>query len=145
MSRHVVATVDEIPPGSRKIVQVAGRTIGIFNLGGEYFALKNSCPHQGGQLCLGPVSGFTTSTGPGDYRYERHGEFLRCPWHGWEFDIRTGQSWFNPRRVRVRRYEVTVAEGEEVADEDPPDREKGPYVAETYPVSVDQRYVVVEV
>ncbi len=145
MSQYVVATVDEIPPGSRKIVEVAGRTIGIFNLGGEFFALKNSCPHQGGELCLGPVSGFTTSTGPGDYQYARHGEFLRCPWHGWEFDIRTGQSWFNPRRVRVRRYEVTVSEGEEVTHEDPPDREKGPYVAETYPVSVDQRYLVVEV
>ncbi len=144
MSRHVVATVDEIPPGSRKIVQVAGRTIGIFNLGGEFFALKNSCPHQGGELCLGPVSGFTTSTGPGDYQYERHGEFLRCPWHGWEFDIRTGQSWFNPRRVRVRRYEVTVSDGEDATQEEPPDREKGPYVAETYPVSVDRRYVVVE-
>ena len=144
MSRYVVATVDEVPPGSRKIVEVAGRTIGIFNLGGEFFALKNSCPHQGGELCLGPVSGLTTSTGPGDYQYERHGEFLRCPWHGWEFDIRTGQSWFNPGRVRVRRYEVTVSEGEEVMRDVPPDREQGPYVAETYPVSVDQRHLVVE-
>ncbi len=144
MRRHVVATVDEIPAGSRKIVEIDGRSIGIFNINGEFFALKNSCPHQGGELCLGPVSGFVTSSGPGDYKYERHGEFVRCPWHGWEFDIRTGQSWFDPRRTRVRRYEVTVAPGEEVTDGQE-GRQRGPYFAETYPVSVEQEYVVVEV
>lgn len=144
MSRYVVATVDEIPPGGRKIIEVAGRSIGIFNLGGEFFALRNSCPHQGGELCLGPVSAFVTSSGPGDYQYDRHGEVVRCPWHGWEFDIRTGQSWFDPRRLRVRRYAVTVAPGEEVADQHRLDREQGPYVAETYLVSVDQQYLVVE-
>lgn len=144
MSRYVVATVDEILPGERKIVEVAGRTIGIFNLDGEFFALRNSCPHQGGELCLGPISGLATSSGPGDYQYERHGEMVRCPWHGWEFDIRTGQSWFDPRRMRVRRYDVTVSAGEEVANDETSGHDKGPYVAETYPVSVDQQYLVVE-
>ncbi|HEV8638476.1 MAG TPA: Rieske 2Fe-2S domain-containing protein, partial [Chloroflexota bacterium] len=48
--KHVVAAVDEIPPGGRKIVEVAGRSIGVFNLGGEFFALRNRCPHQGGPL-----------------------------------------------------------------------------------------------
>ena len=51
MARHVVATVEEIPPGQRKIVEVAGRSIGIFNVSGEFFALRNRCPHQGGPLC----------------------------------------------------------------------------------------------
>ena len=53
MARHVVARVDEIPPGERKIVEVAGRSIGVFNVGGEFFALRNRCPHQGGPLCEG--------------------------------------------------------------------------------------------
>ena len=108
MSKHVVGTVDEIPPGGRKIVEVAGRSIGVFNVAGEFFALRNRCPHQGGPLCRGSVSGFVSSTGPGEYVYDRHGEILRCPWHGWEFDVRTGQSWFNPEKQRVRRYPVTV-------------------------------------
>src|SRR5262245_39775127 len=57
MAKYVVATTAEIPPGGRKIVEVAGRSIGIFNAGGEFFALRNRCPHQGGPLCEGGLSG----------------------------------------------------------------------------------------
>ncbi len=143
MPRYVVATVAEIPPGERKIVEVAGRSIGIFNLDGEYFALRNRCPHQGGPLCLGKQSGFVRSAGPGDYQYSRQGEILKCPWHGWEFDIRTGQSWFDPAKVRVRQYEVVVTEG--AALEPPiPGLEPGPYLAETYPVTVEEHYLVLD-
>jgi nitrite reductase/ring-hydroxylating ferredoxin subunit len=145
VSKHIVATVDEIPPGGRKIVEVAGRSIGVFNLNGEYFALRNRCPHQGGELCRGPITGFLTASGPGDYQVERPGEFLRCPWHGWEFDIRTGQSWFDPRQTRVRRYNAFVSAGDEVARQQSGEREKGPYLTETYTVSIDHEYVVVEV
>ena len=53
------ATVDEIPPGGRKIVEVAGRTIGVFNVDGEFFALLNRCPHQGGPLCTGNTLGLS--------------------------------------------------------------------------------------
>lgn len=141
--KHIVATVEEMPPGSRKIVEVAGRSIGVFNLNGEFFALRNRCPHQGGPLCLGAVTGRIESSVPGDYCYSRPGEFLRCPWHGWEFDIRTGQSWFDPAGVRVRRYEVTVAASVTLAAE-ARTVERGPYVAETYPVTVERRYVMVE-
>src|SRR4051794_21968623 len=146
--KHFVATLDEMPPGRHKIVEVAGRSIGVFNVNGEFFALRNSCPHQGGPLCTGRVSGFVISETPGEYSYSRQGEILRCPWHGWEFDIRTGQSWFDPTRVRVRRYEVTVEPSPAVATDDPspaPGLERGPYVAETYDVTVEQRNVVVEI
>jgi nitrite reductase/ring-hydroxylating ferredoxin subunit len=142
MPKHVVATVDEIPPGARKIVEVAGRSIGVFNVDGAFFALRNRCPHQGGPLCRGTISGFVSAAKPGEYRISRRGEILRCPWHGWEFDVTTGQSWFDPSKVRVRRYEVTV---EPEADAPLQDVEKGPYVAETYPVSVERQYVLVEV
>jgi nitrite reductase/ring-hydroxylating ferredoxin subunit len=148
MGRYVVASVEEIPEGERKIVEIAGRSIGVFNVNGEYFALRNRCPHQGGPLCSGPVGGFFSSTGPGDYRLTRRGEILRCPWHGWEFDIRTGQSWFDPKRVRVRSYDVSLepvqAEGDPATSHSQ-ELEKGPYVAETYPVGIDQQHVVVEV
>ena len=146
MARYVVGTVDEIPPGQRKIVEVDGRSIGVFNVGGEFFALLNRCPHQGGPLCSGRLSGFLRSTEPGQYIYSRPGEILRCPWHGWEFDIRTGQSWFDPAQVRVRSYDVAVAPGAalQVADPAMQGLEKGPYVAETYPVLVEQQYVILD-
>lgn len=137
MSRHVVAKADELEPGMSKLVTVNGREIGLFNVKGEFYALANRCPHQGGPMCKGRVGGLVLSDGPGEYRVVRPGEFLKCPWHGWEFDIRTGQSWCDPKSMKVRAFEVTVAPGEELV--------KGPYIAETFPVSIEENYLVVEV
>ena len=134
MARHVVGTVAELPPGSRKIVDVEGRSIGVFNVDGNFYALRNSCPHQAAPLCRGSIKGMTTSTGPGQDQYVREGEILRCPWHGWEFDLTNGRSIFNPHKVRVKSYEVTV---EAPDDEDPS--------IETYPVTVEQEVVVLHV
>ena len=136
MSKHIVAAVAEIPPGGRKIVTVRGRELGVFNLGGEFFALINRCPHQGAGLCTGELVSRLVSDGPGDYRLARRGEMIRCPWHCWEFDIRTGQSWCDPDSVQARMYAVSVEPGEDLA--------KGPLMAETVPVLVEQDYVVVE-
>jgi nitrite reductase/ring-hydroxylating ferredoxin subunit len=137
MSKHVVAKVSEVPPGGRKLVTVRGRPIAIFNLGGTFYGLLNRCPHQGGSLCDGILTGLIESDEPGTYRYSRAGEIIRCPWHGWEFDIRTGQSWCEPEKIQVRNYKIEVAPGQRVI--------QGPYVAETVPVSVEEEYVVVDV
>ena len=67
MTRYIVATVEEIPPGGRKLVEVAGRSIGVFNLDGVFFALRNRCPHQGGPLCSGPLGGLIVASSPGVY------------------------------------------------------------------------------
>ena len=77
MGKHVVATVGDIPPGARKVVTIANRAIVVFNVGGEFFALRNACPHQGGPLCQGVLSGFAVPGAPGEYRYVREGEILR--------------------------------------------------------------------
>ena len=141
MAKHIVATVDEIPPGERKIVEIGGRSLGVFNIKGEFYALRNICPHQGGPLCQGRLTGFVMADKPGgEYRYERRGEILRCPWHGWEYDVTTGQSWVDPASVRTRRYEVEVAPGDAL----PHGYQPGPYTAETFEVSLDHQYVVVE-
>jgi 3-phenylpropionate/trans-cinnamate dioxygenase ferredoxin subunit len=136
VKRQVVARALDVAPGQCKIVNVNGREIGVFNLNGEYFALANRCPHEGGPLCQGHIIPLIQSDGPGQYRLTRHKEFLRCPWHGWEFEIRTGQSWCDPKSTRARQFEVKVESGETLA--------KGPYVAETFPVSVEEDYLVVE-
>jgi nitrite reductase/ring-hydroxylating ferredoxin subunit len=153
MAKHTVALIGEIPPGGRKIVEIAGRSIGVFNVNGDFFALRNRCPHQGAELCRGTICGFVASASPGEYTITRNGEVLRCPWHGWEFDIRSGQSCFDPSKVRVRRYEVSIEEIADYANEPPASPEttgaqglqKGPYQAETYAVSIEQRTIVVDV
>jgi 3-phenylpropionate/trans-cinnamate dioxygenase ferredoxin subunit len=151
MARYVVAEAGEIPPGGRKIVEVAGRSLGIFNVNGEYFALRNRCPHQGAPLCEGRLWGALTADRPGEFHYSRPGEILACLWHGWEFDLRTGQSWCDPVRLRVRPYAVSVESGTDLQPREPdpdapaPGMVKGPYVVETYPVSAEGQYLVVEI
>ena len=132
MGRHVVARVSELPPGERRIVEVEGRSIGVFNVHGEFYALRNTCPHQGAPLCMGDVKGTALPSRPGEYRWECEGEILRCPWHGWEFDLKTGRSIFNPHKMRVRSYEVSVAAGVGGDDER----------VETFPLSVEDGVVV---
>jgi 3-phenylpropionate/trans-cinnamate dioxygenase ferredoxin subunit len=87
----VVARAEEIPPGERKIVEVGGRSIGVFNIAGRYYALRNRCPHQGGPLCTGLQFGELRSERPGEYEYSAPGEVIRCPWHGWERQRRPGR------------------------------------------------------
>ena len=136
MASHIVATVDQIPPGQRKLVEAGGRAIVVYNLGGEFFALNNRCPHRGGSLADGIQTGLVESTAPGQYSYSRPGEMVKCPWHGWEFDIRTGKSWCDPSRLRIRQYPVAVRAGTRLME--------GPYVAESFPVRLEDNYIVVE-
>src|SRR6202012_5253386 len=136
MTRHIVATVDEIAPGTCKIVTVKGREIGVFHVNNEFFALINRCPHQGAQLCRGVLLSKLESPGPGEYSLTRQGEMLRCPWHCWEFDIRTGQSLCDPNSVQARAFDVAVEPGKTLVE--------GPFVAESVQVSVEESYIIVE-
>ncbi|MBI1299816.1 Rieske 2Fe-2S domain-containing protein [bacterium] len=131
MPKQTVCKVSELPVGERRIVDVKGRSIGVFNVHGEYYAIRNLCPHEGAPLCRGIVTGTTLPSQPGEYIWAKDGEIVRCPWHGWEFDITTGQSVFNPHKMRVKKYTVTV---EPVAEDES---------VETFPVTVEDGWVVV--
>jgi nitrite reductase/ring-hydroxylating ferredoxin subunit len=129
----------EVPVGTVKIVELAGRSIGVFNAHGVFYALRNRCPHNGGPLCSGRILGLASSDTPGEYVYERQGEIVRCAWHGWEFDITNGRSVFDPFTTRVRSYPVEIERtryGNSQNDD-------GTLQAETYPVEVDEDVVVV--
>ena len=131
MGRHIVGTVGEIPAGGRKIVAIAGIELGIFNIDGRYYAIRNVCPHRGAPLCLGRITGKVTGDVGGSYRYDDPGTIIRCPWHGWEFDITTGESWCEPAEVRTKTYPVHVGE-DEVTE------------VEHYDVSVSDPYLFVD-
>jgi nitrite reductase/ring-hydroxylating ferredoxin subunit len=80
----------DLPPGSRKLVRLNGIEIALFNIGGTVFAIKNRCPHRSGPL----IRGFTDNAGG-----------IKCPMHGWRFDLRDGSS---ERPARATVYPVKL-------------------------------------
>ncbi len=141
MSKFVVGPVESFPPGTQRRVVVEGRGIAIFNVDGTFRALRDVCPHQGAELSAGTVVLSVTADQPGVYEVDPDRVLVKCPWHGWEFDLATGQSWCDPGRQRTRSYRVSVEPGAELAAQG---REPGPYVAETITVSLEDDYVVVD-
>ena len=110
--RRPVAEAAEISVGGRKLVEIDGRSLGIFNVGGKFVAVLNVCPHELAPVCEGRVGGTTLPSPAGEYCWGREGEILACPWHGWEFDLLTGAALADPRK-RLRTYPVEI-EGETV-------------------------------
>lgn len=142
---HPVGLADEIKPGSSKIVDIAGRSIGVFNVDGTYYAIRNVCPHQLAPLCRGRVTGTTKPSPVGEYRYGQEGQIIHCPWHGWEFDITTGKSVFNPNRMRVPKYQADVRPRAVSCNSSCETTEENDATLERYPVKVVKQEVVVYV
>jgi nitrite reductase (NADH) small subunit len=95
MARVRIASAGEVALGEGRVVDAAGRSIALFNVGGTYYATDNTCPHRGGPL------------GDGDLT----GSIVMCPWHGWRWDVTTGANANNPA-VTVACFPVTVEQGE---------------------------------
>jgi len=134
-----VMGADELAPGEHRVVQVGRRSIGIFRVGDEYHALADHCPHQGGPLCRGRAAPLAVAGAPGEVALDPDRVFVACPWHGWEYDVTTGRSYFGPGEAPVRSYATEV-----VAVDPATGRVPGPYVADTYAVTVEDRVVVVD-
>jgi nitrite reductase (NADH) small subunit len=109
MAIHYVAKVEDFAGGECIIVDINGLSIGVYQLGKKFYALYNRCPHEGAPLCKGPITGTNLPSKVYEYEYSQ-GEIVRCPWHGWEFDIKTGKSLFNDK-VRTRSYRIEINEG----------------------------------
>ena len=108
--RFFACRAEELAPGERVICEVDGKSVGVFNVEGELYALHNRCPHKGGALCLGPVTGTNVSSEDFSYVYSRAGRLIRCAWHGWEFELDTGRALADPA-VRAKTYPVVVEDG----------------------------------
>ncbi len=87
-----VATVDELQPGERMVVEVGRRWVAIFNVDGTYYAIEDVCTHDDGPLAEGELNGC----------------IITCPRHGATFDIRTGKVLSAPAMVDVKSYDVQV-------------------------------------
>ena len=90
-----VATITEIPSGQSTVVTIGDKRVAIFHREGSFHAIADECPHRGASL------------GEGDLE----GSIVTCPWHGWQFDVTTGQSPINPAAC-VPTYPCKVEEGD---------------------------------
>lgn len=90
-----VARTKDIPSGEGRAFAVNGRTVAVFNVGGRFHAVENACAHQQGPLAEGDLAGCVVT----------------CPWHGWTYDVTSGQS-PDDADARVERFEVRVEKGE---------------------------------
>ncbi len=113
MQRRAVCAIEDLPPGTMRLVQAGKFGVGVYNIDGALYAIANYCSHEGAPLCLGYVRGTTEYAPemPDRIRHVREGQIARCPWHNWEFDITTGVNLADPKK-RVRTYEVDVSEGQ---------------------------------
>ena len=109
-----IGSVAEVRRAGCVVVQVEGRPVGVIAAGEDFYAVHDRCPHMGASLCAGSVSGTLLAAGPHELVYGLDAQVLRCPWHGWEFDLATGRSLLEPRRVGLRTYRVTSSDGEVV-------------------------------
>jgi 3-phenylpropionate/trans-cinnamate dioxygenase ferredoxin subunit len=104
-----VGSVEEIPPGARKIVDLNGKSVGVFNVNGQFVAWLNVCPHELAPVCVGRVRGTSLPSPPGEFRWARENEIVACPWHGWEFDLLTGECLTDRRKLK--KYDVLIEDG----------------------------------
>lgn len=106
LRRHRVGHADDVHDGTCLQVEVAGRSLGLFRVGGQYRAVLNHCPHEGAPICRGTVRGTTLPSAPGPFLWGRENEILVCPWHGWEFALDSGRCLTDRRRLATFPTEV---------------------------------------
>jgi nitrite reductase/ring-hydroxylating ferredoxin subunit len=111
-----VGAPDLYPEGRAVIVRAGGRDIGIIRWQDRFYALRNVCPHQSGPLCAGLVHPQVLGADePGVLRLDQSRPVIACPWHGWEFDLRTGRA-LSADDERVKTYPVEVDAGRVLVD-----------------------------
>ena len=117
MAEQFVGKASEIQDGDRRIVFAGEREIGVFKDKGQFYAYSNMCLHQGGPACEGLIIAKVEERIMPDKTSRRHvllrqRDALRLPWHGYEYDLRTGE-FVGDRRQKLRKYEV-IQKGDDV-------------------------------
>ncbi len=111
VERHEVAkTADFEHDGDRVFVEIDELEVAVFRIDGEFHAIVNYCPHQGAPLCEGELTGESTVDEDWNWTYDEVERHVRCPWHGWMFDVTTGRS-TGSKKYRMPTYDVGVEDG----------------------------------
>jgi nitrite reductase/ring-hydroxylating ferredoxin subunit len=112
MTRHEVCALDELEPGQMRAVDLDGTPIVVIRTqSGDLHALRDRCPHMLASLSKGLVLENVNSPSIGHYELDDDRFVVRCPWHGYEFDVSTGVCEADPRRAKVRSYPLVVDDG----------------------------------
>ena len=116
-SERDVGAVADFPGGRPLRIEVDGRSLSLVRRGHDFYALRDICPHQGGRLSAGTIGGVARAAEVGGpVTQQQQGLILRCPWHGWAYNVATGCSLVEPERVRVRAFPVRVEAGRVIVD-----------------------------
>lgn len=114
---HDIGPLADYPVGVPHRVEVGGRSLVLLRTATACHALHDRCPHQGARLSAGQARGMPHPCAPGEESaYERPGQILVCPWHGWEYDAATGCALVSPERYRIRRYPAYIRHGRVVVE-----------------------------
>jgi nitrite reductase (NADH) small subunit len=109
----MVGKADAFPIGKLHIIKVETREVGLVRRAdGSVQAVRNWCPHKGAPICKGRLTGTMLPGAPGTLTWAREGELVRCPWHGFEFDMATGERPYVGSRMRLRVYPAKIRDGE---------------------------------
>jgi nitrite reductase (NADH) small subunit len=110
--RIALGPADEFPFGMCRLFTIGAREVGVIRLpSGTFRAVLNRCPHKAAPICKGIIGGTWPPSAPGDLQFGREGEVLVCPWHGREFDLRTGEELYQKRPTRLRLLPIEVDDG----------------------------------
>lgn len=109
---HAVGALQDFEEDVFRVVEIENHSIGVVRTENGLYALLNRCPHRGAPLCAGYIKG-TNVPGPvAEYHYGRRGELVRCPWHGFEFELCSGEAAYGVSDRKVKTFPVSVREGQ---------------------------------
>ena len=111
MSLHLVAQLEDLQDSKPIVFTVAGRSLGLIRSKDEVFAVRNVCPHKRAPICRGQVRGTMLPSDPNTFVFGLEGQVLQCPWHGWEFDLKTGRTICDAEDKKLTFYSVVVKDG----------------------------------
>lgn len=106
-----VCEYDDMVLDEFRTVEVGGREVCVVRTAVGVFAIGSKCPHQAANMCGGAVKGTMEPSERNEYRFAQEGEIVTCPWHGYEFSMRTGASVGGALKGRLGAYETEVRDG----------------------------------
>jgi nitrite reductase (NADH) small subunit len=110
--KYKIGTANDFNKTGCHLVEVKGRKLGIYKIDDQFHAILNACPHKGAPLCMGSSDGTMLPSRPNEFKPGLENRVVRCPWHGFEFEITTGEPIFGTSNKKVPVYSVSVEKGE---------------------------------